>query len=121
MEVVVKPKPSNSDTGNRGTKSMFKKHKKTKKLSFTPTQASETSQKYYELDEKSIISFDNVVKQNENKSIDFKSLVRHSSPVKTNLALDLYQEYNDIVKSIKSHKRKNSCFSSFQTKKKYKK
>ena len=86
MEAVVKYKPINSATGKIGSSSLVKKQKKNKKISFTPTHASETSQKYYEFDDKEIISFDKVVQQNE--EIDFKSAVRHSSPVNTNMALD---------------------------------
>ena len=108
MEAVVKYKPINSATGKIGTSSLVKKQKKNNKISFTPpTHASETSQKYYEFDEKAIISFDNIVQQNEEITpIDFKSAVRHSSPAKTNIALDLYNEYNEITNSIKKHKRK---------------
>ena len=119
MEAVVKYKPINSATGKIGSSSLVKKQKKNKKISFTPTHASETSQKYYEFDDKEIISFDKVVQQNE--EIDFKSAVRHSSPVKTNMALDLYKEYNDIANSLKKHKRKQSCFAFFPTKSKNKK
>lgn len=56
MEAVVKYKPINSTTGKIGSYSLVKKQKKNKKISFTPTHASETSQKYYEFDDKEIIS-----------------------------------------------------------------
>ena len=52
MEAVVKYKPINSATGKIGSSSLVKKQKKNKKISFTPTHASETSQKYYEFDVK---------------------------------------------------------------------
>ena len=44
MEAVVKYKPINSATGKIGSSSLVKKQKKIKKISFTPTHASETSQ-----------------------------------------------------------------------------
>ena len=52
MEAVVKYKPINSATGKIGSSSLVKKQKKDKKISFTPTHASETSQKYYKFDVK---------------------------------------------------------------------
>ena len=88
-------------------------------MSFTPTHALETSQKYYEFDDKAIVSFDNKVQQNEEITpIDFKSAVRHSSPAKANIALDLYNEDNEFTNIIKKHKRKQSCliFSQLKTK-----
>lgn len=122
MEAVVKYKPINSATGKIGTFSLVKKQKKNNKISFTPTHTLETSQKYYEFDDKAIMSFDNIVQQNEEITlIDFKSAVRHSSPAKTNIALDLFNEYNEITNSIKKHKRKQLCFDFFPTKSKNKK
>ena len=88
-------KSSNSYASNRGTVSMFKKVKTAKKLSFTPTQASETSELYYDLDEKSIISFDNMVKKND--SIKFEQEIRRSSPEKINNCIDFNDEYNDFI------------------------
>ena len=79
-------KSTTSYASNRGTISMFKRVKTAKKLSFTPTQASETSELYYDLDDKSIISFDNMVKKNE--CIKFESEIRRSSPEKTNNCID---------------------------------
>ena len=96
-------KSSNSYASNRGTVSMFKKVKTAKKLSFTPTQASETSELYYDLDEKSIISFDNMVKKND--SIKFEQEIRRSSPEKINNCIDFNDEYNDLIKSIKKFEK----------------
>ena len=107
MEITIEDEKSiNSSVSNRGTISVFKTQKSSKKISFTPTQASETSERYYDLDEKSIVSFETVVQKNNNLKIEPE--MRRSSPEKGN-CFDLYDEYRDIIRNIKMSKRKNSC------------
>lgn len=107
MEITIEDEKSiNSSVSNRGTISVFKTQKSSKKISFTPTQASETSERYYDLDEKSIVSFETVVQKNNNLKIEPE--MRRSSPEKGN-CFDLYDEYSDIIRNIKMSKRKNSC------------
>lgn len=107
MEItIVDGKSINSSIPNRGTVSMFKTQKSSKKLSFTPTHASETGERYFDLDEKSIVPFENIVQKNNNLKIEPN--LRKSSPEKGN-CFDLYNEYSDIIRNIKMSKRKNSC------------
>ena len=84
MEIIIEDEKSvNSSIANRGTISMYKKNKSNKKICFTPTQASETSEHYYDIDEKAIPSFDTVVHKTESMNDD----LRCSSPIKNQNAI----------------------------------
>ena len=84
MEITIEDEKSvNSSIANRGTISMYKKNKSNKKICFTPTQASETSEHYYDIDEKAIPSFDTVVHKTESMNDD----LRCSSPIKNQNAI----------------------------------
>ena len=84
MEIIIEDEKSvNSSIANRGTISMYKKNKSNKKICFTPTQASETSEYYYDIDEKAIPSFDTVVHKTESMNDD----LRCSSPIKNQNAI----------------------------------
>ena len=66
MEITIEDEKSvNGSVVNRGTISMYKKVRSSKKICFTPTQSSETSEHYYVLDEKAIPSFDTVLHKTE--------------------------------------------------------
>ena len=85
MEITIEDEKSvNSSIANRGTISMYKKNKSNKKICFTPTQASETSEHYYDIDEKAIPSFDTVVHKTESMNDD----LRCSSPIKNQNAIE---------------------------------
>ena len=85
MEIIIEDEKSvNSSIANRGTISMYKKNKSNKKICFTPTQASETSEHYYDIDEKTIPSFDTVVHKTESMNDD----LRCSSPIKNQNAIE---------------------------------
>ena len=85
MEITIEDEKSvNSSIANRGTISMYKKNKSNKKICFTPTQASETSEHYYDIDEKTIPSFDTVVHKTESMNDD----LRCSSPRKNQNAIE---------------------------------
>lgn len=85
MEITIEDEKSvNSSIANRGTISMYKKNKSNKKICFTPTQASETSEHYYVIDEKAIPSFDTVVHKTESMNDD----LRCSSPIKNQNAIE---------------------------------
>ena len=85
MEIIIEDEKSvNSSITNRGTISMYKKNKSNKKICFTPTQASETSEHYYDIDEKAIPSFDTVVHKTESMNDD----LRCSSPIKNQNAIE---------------------------------
>ena len=85
MEITIEDEKSvNSSIANRGTISMYKKNKSNKKICFTPTQASETSEHYYDIDEKAIPSFDTVVHKTESMNDD----LRCSSPRKNQNAIE---------------------------------
>ena len=85
MEIIIEDEKSvNSSIANRGTISMYKKNKSNKKICFTPTQASETSEHYYDIDEKAIPSFDTVVHKTESMNDD----LRCSSPIKNQNAIE---------------------------------
>ena len=85
MEITIEDEKSvNSSIANRGTISMYKKNKSNKKICFTPTQASETSEYYYDIDEKAIPSFDTVVHKTESMNDD----LRCSSPIKNQNAIE---------------------------------
>ena len=85
MEITIEDEKSvNSSIANRGTISMYKKNKSNKKICFTPTQASETSEHYYDIDEKTIPSFDTVVHKTESMNDD----LRCSSPIKNQNAIE---------------------------------
>lgn len=87
MEITIEDEKSvNSSIANRGTISMYKKNKSNKKICFTPTQASETSEHYYDIDERAIPSFDTVVHKTE--SLEMNEDLRHSSPMKNQNALE---------------------------------
>lgn len=105
MEITIEDEKSvNGSVVNRGTISMYKKVRSSKKIFFTPTQSSETSEHYYVLDEKAIPSFDTVLHKIEPIKIidDFK----RSSPMKIQNQTDLYDECWDLVNSFKKEKRK---------------
>lgn len=107
MEITIEDEKSvNSSIANRGTISMYKKNQSSKKICFTPTQASETSEHYYDLDEKAIPSFDTVVHKTE--SLKINDDLRRSSPIKTENAYDFYDECCDLVNYIKNGQRKGS-------------
>ena len=95
---------------------MYKKVRSSKKICFTPTQSSETSEHYYVLDEKAIPSFDTVVHKTEPIKIidDF----RRSSPMKIQNQTDLYDECWNLVNSFKKEKRKSERTSSSTLKRK---
>ena len=85
MEIIIEDEKSvNSSIANRGTISMYKKNKSNKKICFTPTQASETSEHYYDIDEKAIPSFDTVVHKTESMNDD----LRCSSPIKNQNSIE---------------------------------
>ena len=85
MEIIIEDEKSvNNSIANRGTISMYKKNKSNKKICFTPTQASETSEHYYDIDEKAIPSFDTVVHKTESMNDD----LRCSSPIKNQNAIE---------------------------------
>ena len=85
MEITIEDEKSvNSSIANRGTISMYKKNKSNKKICFTPTQASETSEHYYDIDEKAIPSFDTVVHKTESMNDD----LRCSSPIKNQNSIE---------------------------------
>ena len=85
MEITIEDEKSvNSSIANRGTISMYKKNKSNKKICFTPTQASETSEHYYDIDEKAIPSFDTVVHKTESMNDN----LRCSSPIKNQNAIE---------------------------------
>ena len=85
MEITIEDEKSvNSSIANRGTISMYKKNKSNKKICFTPTQASETSEHYYDIDEKAIPSFDTAVHKTESMNDD----LRCSSPIKNQNAIE---------------------------------
>ena len=85
MEIIIEDEKSvNSSIANRGTISMYKKNKSNKKICFTPTQASETSEHYYDIDEKAIPSFDTVVHKTDSMNDD----LRCSSPIKNQNAIE---------------------------------
>lgn len=87
MEITIEDEKSvNSSIANRGTISMYKKNKSNKKICFTPTQASETSEHYYDIDEKAIPSFDTVVHKTE--SLEMNEDLRRSSLMKNQNALE---------------------------------
>ena len=65
-------------------KSVNSSIKSNKKICFTPTQASETSEHYYDIDEKTIPSFDTVVHKTESMNDD----LRCSSPIKNQNAIE---------------------------------
>ena len=84
MEITIEDEKSvNSSIANRGTIPMYTKNKSNKKICFTPTQASETSEHYYDIDEKTIPSFDTVVHKTESMNDD----LRCSSPIKNQNAI----------------------------------
>lgn len=85
MEIIIEDEKSvNNSIANRGTISMYKKNKSNKKICFTPTQASETSEHYYDIDEKAIPSFDTVVHKTESMNDDLRCL----SPIKNQNAIE---------------------------------
>lgn len=87
MEITIEDEKSvNSSIANRGTISIYKKNKSNKKICFTPTQASETSEHYYDIDERAIPSFDTVVHKTE--SLEMNEDLRHSSLMKNQNALE---------------------------------
>ena len=117
MEITIEDEKSvNGSVVNRGTISMYKKVRLSKKICFTPTQSSETSEHYYVLDEKAIPSFDTVLHKTEPIKIidDF----RRSSPMKIQNQTDLYDECWDLVNSFKKEKRKSERTSSSTLKRK---
>ena len=117
MEITIEDEKSvNGSVVNRGTISMYKKVRSSKKICFTPTQSSETSEHYYVLDEKAIPSFDTVVHKTEPIKIidDF----RRSSPMKIQNQTDLYDECWNLVNSFKKEKRKSERTSSSTLKRK---
>ena len=95
MEITIEDEKSvNSSIANRGTISMYKKNKSNKKICFTPTQASETSEHYYDIDEKAIPSFDTVVHKTESMNDD----LRCSSPIKIKMPSKEKEKIQFLIK-----------------------
>ena len=78
-------------------KSVNSSIKSNKKICFTPTQASETSEHYYDIDEKTIPSFDTVVHKTESMNDD----LRCSSPIKNQNAIEGKRKNSIIGRKIK--------------------
>lgn len=117
MELVLSVDTSNL---KKGTKSEVKTTKSTKKLSFTPTQASENDHGF-DLDEP-IISFDSIYGGNLNFSFKSDSVedsseetIRRTITLKSKSSkADFTEEYENIISQFRSRSRNNSItFSNF--------